>query len=560
MNNDASKKRFLSGVSALTLSTVIVKVIGLVYKIPMMHSLGAEGMGYFNSAYELYTLFFVIATAGLPVAVSILISESLAHGRLRNVKKIYRISFALFFGLGLVGALVMSLCAGWFAELVGSPDSRLCIALIAPTVFFVAVASAVRGYFQGNQNMVPTAVSQVIEALGKLILGILLAGWAIHAGWPPARAAALAVLGLVAGSAISMLYLLISQSRRRISIDAFDTDLSTDSTRRILSKLLILAVPVTVSASLSSLTRVVDMTLILRRLADIGFDPAVAAAMFGSYSTLAVPIYHLPSSLIAGISVSLVPSLTDAVESGSREREERLVGVALRLCAFVAMPCALGMSVFSRPILGLLFSGQSEPVELAAPLLSVLGLSVLSSCLMNVTNAVLQAHRKAAYPNLSMLAGTAVKVVAAYVLIGIPEIGMMGAPLSTLLCNIVAVGMNFAFMEKCNAFSGSLYAVLMKPLAASSAAMIAALATYLVLTTRLPETAAFLLALAVCGVVYLVSAVKLGALEAEDMALLPAGDRLARFIEKRNIKNTLYKKKGQSNGKQTGNLRAAPKG
>ena len=111
MNNDASKKRFLSGVSALTLSTVIVKVIGLVYKIPMMHSLGAEGMGYFNSAYELYTLFFVIATAGLPVAVSILISESLAHGRLRNVKKIYRISFALFFGLGLVGALVMSLCA-----------------------------------------------------------------------------------------------------------------------------------------------------------------------------------------------------------------------------------------------------------------------------------------------------------------------------------------------------------------------------------------------------------------------------------------------------------------
>lgn len=557
MNNDASKKRFLSGVSALTLSTVIVKVIGLVYKIPMMHSLGAEGMGYFNSAYELYTLFFVVATAGLPVAVSILISESLAHGRLRNVKKIYRISFALFFGLGLAGALVMSLCAGWFAELVGSPASRLCIALIAPTVFFVAVASAVRGYFQGNQNMVPTAVSQVIEALGKLILGIVLAVWAVRAGWSPDRAAALAVLGLVAGSAISMLYLLISQSRRRLAVDAFATDLSTDSTRRILSKLLVLAVPVTVSASLSGLTRVVDMTLILRRLADIGFDPSVAAAMFGSYSTLAVPIYHLPSSLIAGIAVSLVPSLTDAVESGSREREERLIGVALRLCGFVAIPCAVGLAVFSHPILSLLFSGQSEPVALAAPLLAVLGLSVPSACLINVTNSILQAHKKAAYPILSMLTGTAVKVVVAYILIGIPEIGMMGAPLSTLLCNTVAVGMNFYFAEKCGAFSGSLYSVLIKPLVASSAAMIAALAVYLPLATRLPETVSFLPALAVCGVVYLVSAVKLGALETEDMMLLPSGERLAGWIEKKKGKN---KKKGNSNGKQTGNLRSAEEG
>lgn len=560
MNNDASGKRFLSGVTALTLSTVLVKVIGLVYKIPMMHHLGAEGMGYFNAAYELYTLFFVVATAGLPVAVSILISESLAHGRLRNVKKIYRISFALFFGLGLVGALIMSLCAAPLAHAVGSSDARLCITMIAPTVFFVAVASAVRGYFQGNQNMVPTAASQVIEALGKLILGLALAVWATRSGWPPAKAAALAVVGLVAGSAISMLYLLISQTRRRLAVDAFSTDLSTDSARSILSGLLMLAVPVTVSASLSGLARVVDMTLILRRLSDIGFDPSVAAAMFGSYSTMAVPICHLPSSLIAGVSVSLVPGLTDAVESGCREREEHLIGIAMRLCALVAVPCALGMSIFSRPILSLLFSGQTEPIELSAPLLSVLGLSVVSTCLMNVTNSVLQAHRKAALPILSMLVGMVVKVVSAYILIGIPEVAMMGAPVSTLLCNVVAVGMNFGFMQKCDAYSGGLLSIFGKPLGASCVAMLAAIAVYLPLCSRLPLSAAFLAALAVCGMIYLVTSVKVGALAPEDAAMLPFGSRFEKWLKTKENNITVNQKKGKSNGKQTDDMRAASKG
>ena len=350
MNNGSRRNPFLSGVTALTLSTLVVKVIGLVYKIPMMHYLGAEGMGYFNSAYELYSLFFVIATAGLPVAVSILISENVARGRLRNVKKIYGASFAVFLAIGLAGALLLCLFSKQFAAAVGSPDASLAIATIAPTVFFVSVAAVVRGYFQGKQNMVPTAVSQVIEALSKLILGILLAAFAVKQGWPADKTAAVAVVGLVVGTAISMLYLLLSQALKRFREDGTLTDATTEPSPKILRRLFALAIPVTVSASLSSLTRVADMTLILRRMTDIGYDATVATAMFGSYSTLAVPIYHLPSSLIAGIAVSLVPTLTEAVESRDRLRADRLIADALRLCAFVAIPCSLGLSVFSRPI------------------------------------------------------------------------------------------------------------------------------------------------------------------------------------------------------------------
>lgn len=548
MNNAPVKNRFLSGVSALTLSTVVVKIIGLVYKIPMMHYLGAEGMGYFNSAYELYTLFFVIATAGLPVAVSILISESLAHGRLRNMRKIYKISFSLFFILGLAGALILSLCSKWFAEMLQSPKAGLCIAFIAPTVFFVSVASAVRGYFQGNQNMIPTAVSQVVEAIGKLLLGVLLAMWAVKQGWPAERAAAFAVLGLVAGSAISMLYLLLLGGFRGSVSPSLTTDLSTDGTGTILRRLLTLAIPVTVSAALSGLTRVVDMTLILRRLADIGYIPSDAAALFGSYSTLAVPIYHLPSSLIAGIAVSLVPALTAAVESGVREKQDSLVHVAIRLGCVVAIPCAFGLAVFSSPILGLLFSDEAEAIAVAAPLLAALGMSVPSVCLLTVTNAVLQAHKKASLPILSMLAGTVVKIVSGYVLVGMPSVAMMGAPVSTLLCNLVAVGMNFYFMARCDAFSGRLFPVLTKPLAASAVAMAAALAIYLPVANRWTESGAFLVALPVCGVIYLIVSLRWGTLEKEDVALVLGRKKRSAVLKKGNCKLT-DKEERLSNGK-----------
>ena len=535
MNNGSRRNPFLSGVTALTLSTLVVKVIGLVYKIPMMHYLGAEGMGYFNSAYELYSLFFVIATAGLPVAVSILISENVARGRLRNVKKIYGASFAVFLAIGLAGALLLCLFSKQFAAAVGSPDASLAIATIAPTVFFVSVAAVVRGYFQGKQNMVPTAVSQVIEALGKLILGILLAAFAVKQGWPADKTAAVAVVGLVVGTAISMLYLLLSQALKRFREDGTLTDATTEPSPKILRRLFALAIPVTVSASLSSLTRVADMTLILRRMTDIGYDATVATAMFGSYSTLAVPIYHLPSSLIAGIAVSLVPTLTEAVESRDRLRADRLIADALRLCAFVAIPCSLGLSVFSRSILSMLFFEQAEAVALTAPLLSCLGLSVFSSCLVTVTGAVLQANRRMVEPIFSMAAGIVVKLISAYILIGTPSVGMMGAPISTLLCNLAAVGMNFYYIEKHDAFRGRIFGLFMRPTLSAGAAIAVAVAVFLAVRPHFTESISFLGALACCAVVYFAAAIKLGVVGESDLALMPKG--LRKCFDKGKHKN-----------------------
>jgi stage V sporulation protein B len=195
----------------------------------------------------------------------------------------------------------------------------------------------------------------------------------------------------------------------------------------------------------------------------------------------------------------------------------------------------------------------------SAPLLSALGLSVVSSCLIGVTNSVLQAHRRVVFPIASMALGTLVKVVTAYVLLGIPEIGIMGAPLSTLLCNTVSVAMNLYFIEKCRAISGHLYGTLFRPFGASLMAILVSLGIYLPFSTRVSTVLSFLIAALACAACYFPLASAFGALQAEDVALLPMGDRIAKALQT-NLKKSEQKKKGNSNGKQTGDQRAAEKG
>ena len=178
MKPAAKSRSFLSGASVLTVSAVVVKIIGLLYRIPMLSHLGTEGMGYFNTAYELYALFCVISTAGLPVAMSVLISRMESDGQTGGARRVFGISLALFAGVGLCGALLLWGLADAFAGLLGSPASAACMRAISPTVLLICLSSAFRGYFQGKRRMLPTAISQVIEAAGKLLLGLTLAAYA----------------------------------------------------------------------------------------------------------------------------------------------------------------------------------------------------------------------------------------------------------------------------------------------------------------------------------------------------------------------------------------------
>ncbi len=526
MNGEHEQKSFASGVMALTLSVIAVKVIGLVYKIPMLGILGAEGMGYFNAAYELYALFFVLSTAGLPVAVSILISEHAAGGRANQVNKIHKVSLAVFTCLGVVGTLTMGLGSAVFAEFVESPMARLCILAISPSVLFVCISGAMRGFFQGMQDMRPTAVSQVVEAFGKLFLGLIFALAAVRRGCSTHVCAAYGVLGVTAGSFLSMLYLLVIKSMTRLSRTQMPKLVYYETAGTICKKLVSLAIPVTLSSSLSGFSRVIDMGMILRRLQTIGYESSMAAAVYGCYSTLAVPVYSIPSSLIAGVSVSLVPSLTSAVEKGNTERADELVNSSLKMCLFLSLPCAFGLSVFAQPLLSLMFAGEGDAVRMAAPLLTGLAFSVCSSCLLGVTNAILQAYHKETLPIYAMLVGTVLKAVSAYFLIGCEGIGIYGAVISTLICNTAAVAINLHYIDTRVRVKTDILKLSMPPLLASFLSVGICFAFWCLLCVWMTEGLSVILCVLLCVIVYLYIGGRMGVYDEREIGMLPCGEKL----------------------------------
>ena len=529
---NTTKKVFFSGVLLLTLSTILVKVVGLLYKIPMLSYLGSEGMGYFHSAYEIYAVFCIIATAGLPVALSVLISSALAEDKKREAERIWQVSLTLFVMIGFLGSLLMWGLARPICRWIKSEDALGCIISIAPTLFFVCVSSAIRGYFQGYQKMLPTAISQLLEALGKLVFGLLFAHFALKRGASVPMLAAAAGWGVTAGTVLSTLYLTFERvrfQRKNVYDGRFEESRCRHSVEK---KLLRIALPITLGSFLISLTKVVDMSMILRRLQSIGYTSAQANEAYGSYTTLAISVFALLPTLLNSIALPLVPILSSAIASGDIGTEHKMIELCYSINALIAIPASVGITVFAKPILSLLFSSQIEAVETAAPLLSILGISVFLSCMITATNSVLHAYREVKKPIYSTLVGLVIKGITAYLLIGIPAIGLWGAPISSFFCNAVIVIMNMHFVgEFCDNLD--VKSLFVHPTLLGIFTVGLAYGEYLFLRNRFQENVlTVLIPMATAVILYLVLGCLLGLITEEDIAEMPMGKKICAILGK----------------------------
>ncbi len=521
-----NKNSFVSGVFVLSFSTLIVKIIGLAFKIPMLSLLGMEGMGYFNSAYEIYAVLCVIATAGLPVALSLLISSARANNDLPRVKEIYRSAIKIFLIFGILGTALMLFFARKLADLIGNSDAYFCILAIAPALLFICLASAIRGYCQGFEDMRPTAISQLIEAISKLVLGVAFAIVGIKMGFTIPIIAALAVLGITVGTLLSACYLSIVGRRHRVEL----SEPEVSSKKRHRSTLLKIALPITLGSAVLSLTRVLDMGLIMRRLQDVGVSQMRANEIYGAYTTLALPVFSLIPSLITPISMALIPELAGAIERKNSVGQMRSVEKSLRLTSILAMPASVAIMLFSRQILSLLFSGQTEAVDIAAPLLSVLGASILFSCLITTTNAILQSYRCVRLPIFSMAVGVVVKAATTYFLLGVDDVYAIGAPIGSLACNVTVVLLNFAFIIKYTKNTENalkLGKTFIKPFLSSILSVGSAYALFLLLESRnLSESLSFAISALLAVILYCIFVFLFGLMEREDLRMLPLVGRL----------------------------------
>ena len=441
--SNSASKLFFTGVFVLTIANVLVKAVGLVSKIVLNRVVGSIGAGYYSSAYEIYAYLYVISTAGLPVALSILVSRCRARGRFKEAKKIFEISFMVFLVIGLIFSSLMIVFSDQIADFIGAPQTSLCIVSIAPTMLFVCLSSCMRGYFQGYQLMQPTGISQLIEATCKVGIGVAFSFWAKKQGFPDYKVAAYTILGVTVGVLLGMIYLYIKKlffqdKTYNLEYSAFEND-EIRSNRDILKELFKIAIPITLSSSVLSLTTIIDTLMVQNRLLSSGMNEIAVRVYYGDYTSLVISMFNLPTIFFYPIASALVPLISATKEQGDEAKNEKIRSMSLKVITLISMPCAIGLGVFSYPILDLLMFKEAS-VERAAPWLSIASVSVLFLGIIAATNTFLNASGKQRLPIISMLFGAAAKLISNYFLLG--KVGMMGAPISTVICYVCASTLN----------------------------------------------------------------------------------------------------------------------
>lgn len=527
------REGILSGVMLLAVSTFLCKIIGLFFKIPIINIVGIDGMAYFSSAYNIYMLLNSIAAAGLPVALSILVAKNRALGNNENIKKIFLSALAVFLLLGLAGTLLLYFGADAYSRFIGIEASAPAVKAIAPTLLFISISGAIRGYFQGHEIMLPTALSQLMESLGKLALGVGFAFYAVEKGMDSSYAAAAAVMGLSAGVFLSVVYLFVrllffSKKANRIC----NTDESVkDSNKKILYDLFIIAFPITLSSCVTSLTSLADTALITNRLVAGGFSSDAAVTLYSSYTNLAIPLFNLPPALITAIGISLIPALTSAITRNAESEAKKIFSSAVKLCNTFAIPAAAGIAVFAKPILLAIYPNEAEACNFAAPLLSILSAAIVFSCLTTVCNATLQAYMKPMLPIVSMASGALVKIAVEYILVG-GNIGIYGAPISTVACTLTILIMDLIFISIYTSQRIELFSLLKIFAATAISVGLSALLYNILLGYGCSDLLTLLIAILSAICLYIVFALLFGVVSYSDMISLGVLNSLAEKLKK----------------------------
>ena len=576
------KNTFYGAAAFLTMTTILVKIIGAIYKIPLTALLPDEAYGDFNAAYNIYTVFLTISTAGLPVALSKTVSECNALGLHNQKERVFRVALAAFLVMGSISFLCMSLFSPIVAKYVLQNEKAVFAVLALSPAVLCTCCSAFRGYAQGHLNMVPTGVSQVIEALCKMVLGLALAMLILNSAIQPEDtrdrlAAAGALVGVSIGAILSLCYLVVNhfRTKRREKVVATDRP---DKSSTILLRMLKLAIPISLASCTLSVVNLIDTGLVQSQLqsvfsamgdgltgvsnsvlgifpkaealfqenmaswqADVlvnpntTLDPVLDSArtLYGIYSKT-MSVYNLPFNLMVPFTACIVPGVSACIARRDGRGARRTTESALRISALVALPCGFGLLTLGGPIINLLTVGNVD-VSIAGPLLSILGIATIFVCIQVVASSILQANGIVNLPIITMVIGGVCKVLVSYTLVGNPKIMIYGAPIGTLTCFVVVGVLNLLIIKRMVPHPPRYHLVFIKPLIASAIMGAAAWASHGLLS-RVFSGSFLMNAVATAGailvgvVVYAILVVLLRVLSKDDLEMMPKGDKIAKLL------------------------------
>lgn len=544
------KQSFLYGSFILVSSVIITKIIGILFKIPLANILGGTGMGYFSCAYAIFMPVYAISVTGLPAAVSRIVAENMAFKKYANVRKIRRVALLGFSAVGLLsGALIFALAGPFTKYVVENEGSLIAVYAIAPCVLFGAMVSVYRGYFEGMRNMFPTAVSQIIESIAKLVAGLGFAYLAIaytqnsyystgvafgvacssleealQISLPYVAAAAIA--GVTLSTGISLIYLVIRYRffKDGITKQMLVAEQSTERGKVLLKNLFRIVIPIALGSVITNLTSLIDLGTIIRSLNTtienypdyfinkysyiLNENMALSELpifIYGSFSGLAITIFNLVPSITNMFGKGILPNLAEAWYVNNKRKVNKNIHSVIAVTGIICIPAGMGISILAKPILHFLYSSRPDEIMTVENSVVILGIGVIFLSLSVPAFAILQAIGRADLPVKIMLLGVIIKLIGNITLIYIPEINVDGAAISTTACYFFICIISLLKIKSITGIRFDVLRLFIKPSLGALLCSVAAYLSYDLMFELVGNKISVLIAIAAGGLIYILS-------------------------------------------------------
>lgn len=577
-NGEKQKQTFLKGAMVMSMSMIVVKVIGMVYKILLGQFLDGVGYGMFTLAYNFYDPLFMLATGGFPIAISRLVSKSVAENRFRDVKKLHKISIPIFIFTGVICCSLMIIFSETYADLVHNNDVKYAICALAPTIVFGCLMAIYRGYFEGMRNMVPTAISEIMEAAGKLVLGLSAAAIVSTMGTNEFMASGTvfgtpyddivsagnaitiytvcaALLGIVAGAFLGFLFLFLRYKLKGCDVTRRQLYYSEParSGKAITKELVKTAIPIGVNSLVLSVSSMIDSTLIQIRIDDLTnsnrelmqslyplvenhvFDDGIFQTYLNGCYGYALTLMMLVTALTQAFGSSALPSLTSAWTRGDKEEIKDNIEMILKLTLCVALPAGLALSMLSWPLLNLLYGNNAVEVEIASKILQILGISVIFIATSTPICSMLQAVGRVDLPLKLMSIAMVVKISLNYTLVGIPTINIQGAAVGSLVAYLFVVVVGLYFLCRETKIVPDFVHVLIKPLIGAFICVLIGTGLYSLIASQISPKISIIITAVFTVIIYFISLLLLRVVSKREICMVPKGEKIAKLLEKAHI-------------------------
>lgn len=533
------KEGFMQGIIALIFSQVLIKLLGLIYKLYLTNKqgFGDEGNAIYSSGFQIYALLLTLSSIGVPNAVAKLVSERTSIGDNKGAHKIFKISFITFGFIGFLGTLILFFGAKYIANvLLQIPEAELSLISLSPSIFFVSIISVIRGYFNGKQTMKATANSQTIEQLFKTVFSVILVeAIGITSGINTTLMAAGANFATTLATIASFVYLYRYYKIRKREI-AYEVKTSVNykcnRVRYILKNILLVSIPMSLSSILTSVNKNVDSMTVVRGLKRY-LSEQDAKIQYGILSGKVDTLITLPLSFNIAFATALVPALSSSIARNDIETGKKRISFSLLVTILIGLPCTIGMIIFAKPILSLLFPNASS----GETIFQIAAISIIFTALEQTVNGALQGIGKAFVPAFALSFGVVIKIILNLVLVSIPQEvciigGAVGAAFATTICHIIAFFIGFKILRKNIKLNLNFKKFVIKPIIATLMMGICSFWVYNYLSGIIIEKLSIIISLVVAIVIYFLAIISLKIFNKEEISMIPFGAKIYFILEK----------------------------